>query len=120
MSADAPANPPMPPEELRAIAQRLYGRYGWQTRLARDLDRDPRVVRRWAAGDTGIPPDTRQRIRGLQTASGETSAHSVLARMADVPDGWTVRRTAEGLIAERRGPDGTPVETHWVRSAPPA
>jgi DNA-binding transcriptional regulator YiaG len=45
----------MSPAELRAIGEELYGRWGWQTKLARALRVDGSTVRRWISGASSIP-----------------------------------------------------------------
>lgn len=45
----------MTPEELRGIGERLYGNWGWQTRMAETLRVDGSTVRRWLAGKVAIP-----------------------------------------------------------------
>jgi hypothetical protein len=45
--------PAMDTDELRSIGERLYGRWGWQTRLAEALGVDGSTVRRWKAA--GVP-----------------------------------------------------------------
>lgn len=45
----------MTPEELRASGEALYGRWGWQTRLAKVLRVDGSTVRRWLSGASAIP-----------------------------------------------------------------
>jgi hypothetical protein len=45
----------MSPDELRAIGERLWGRWGWQTRMAETLRVDGSTVRRWLSGATTIP-----------------------------------------------------------------
>lgn len=47
---------PMTREELWARAGRLYGAGRWQSALSRELGVNPRTVRRWAAGETAVPP----------------------------------------------------------------
>jgi hypothetical protein len=42
-------------ELLEETAAALFGPL-WQSELARALDVAPRTVRRWAAGDTPVPP----------------------------------------------------------------
>lgn len=36
--------------ELAEACREIYGGYGWQTKLARDLDVDGSTVRRWVSG----------------------------------------------------------------------
>jgi DNA-binding transcriptional regulator YiaG len=45
----------MSPDELRAIGERLWGRWGWQTRMAETLRVDGSTVRRWLSGASTIP-----------------------------------------------------------------
>lgn len=45
----------MTQKELRQIGEKLYGRWGWQTKLAQALRVDGSTVRRWIAGTTAIP-----------------------------------------------------------------
>ena len=40
--------------ELTALCESLYGA-GWQTKLARDLVRDIRTIRRWKTGESPVP-----------------------------------------------------------------
>ena len=45
----------MSPGELRAAGERLWGRWGWQTRMAETLRVDGSTVRRWLSGASTIP-----------------------------------------------------------------
>jgi DNA-binding transcriptional regulator YiaG len=45
----------MSPDELRAMGERLWGRWGWQTRMAETLRVDGSTVRRWLSGASTIP-----------------------------------------------------------------
>lgn len=45
----------MSPDELRATGERLWGRWGWQTRMAECLRVDGSTVRRWLSGASTIP-----------------------------------------------------------------
>ena len=47
---------PMQREELQARAARLYGAGRWQSALSRELGVNARTVRRWAAGESAVPP----------------------------------------------------------------
>ena len=49
---------------LREAGEALYGPL-WQSELARALEVSDRTVRRWAAGDTGIPAGVWPEIRDL-------------------------------------------------------
>ena len=60
----------MTPDLLREAGEALYGPL-WQSALARDMKVADRTVRRWAAGEFGIPAllasDLRNLIRSRQT-----------------------------------------------------
>ena len=45
----------MTPEQLRDSGERLYGNWGWQTRMAEALKVDSSTVRRWLSGKVAIP-----------------------------------------------------------------
>ena len=45
----------MTPQELRDAGVKLYGEWGWQTRLAEALHVDGSTVRRWISGAVPIP-----------------------------------------------------------------
>ncbi len=45
----------MTPDELRHYGERLFGAWGWQTKLAKALRVDGSTVRRWISGATAIP-----------------------------------------------------------------
>ena len=44
----------MTPADFITRCESLYGA-GWQSKLARDLVRDIRTIRRWKAGDGPVP-----------------------------------------------------------------
>lgn len=67
----------MNPAEFRARGLARYGN-GWQSKLARDLDVNPRTVRRWAAGDVSVPLNVQMHLGG----------NPPIAR--DYPDEWLV------------------------------
>lgn len=54
----------MTPDELRKAGEKLYGAR-WQSALARELETDPRTVRRWLAGNREMPGPARIAIRLL-------------------------------------------------------
>ena len=43
------------PKDLAEIGEQLFGRWGWQTRLAEALEVDGSTVRRWVSGAVPIP-----------------------------------------------------------------
>jgi DNA-binding transcriptional regulator YdaS (Cro superfamily) len=52
-------------DELCAAGRTLYGRWGWQTRLAEALGVNGSTVRRWVAGVTPVPGPVAVAVRGL-------------------------------------------------------
>lgn len=44
----------MTPAEFISLCESLYGA-GWQAKLARDLVRDIRTIRRWKTGESPVP-----------------------------------------------------------------
>ena len=42
-------------DELRALAVKLYGDHGWQTKLAEALEVDTSSIRRWVSGAIPVP-----------------------------------------------------------------
>lgn len=46
----------MSPDELRNAGIRLFGPYGWQTRLANELGVNRSTVVRWAGGQVPVSP----------------------------------------------------------------
>lgn len=53
----------MTPDELTTLCETIYGKTGWQTKLARDLVREPRTIRRWKAGKAPIPQKVQAWLR---------------------------------------------------------
>lgn len=51
----------MTPDLLRECGEALYGQQ-WQSALARDLQVADRTVRRWAAGEFGMPPGLAEEV----------------------------------------------------------
>lgn len=45
----------MTPEQLAKAGVKLYGGWGWQTRMAEALGVDGSTVRRWVSGAVPIP-----------------------------------------------------------------
>jgi hypothetical protein len=58
------------PEDLRRIGEALYGRWGWQTRLAEELEVDGSTVRRWVSGAVSVPHPVKVALRLLLETSG--------------------------------------------------
>ncbi len=59
-------------EELRQAGEGLYGRWGWQTKLARRLKVDGSTVRRWLSGASTIPGPAEVAIELLVESKGDT------------------------------------------------
>jgi len=55
----------MTPEDLTALAQRMFGK-NWKTRLAAELDVYVSTVNRWVNGQTPISRRNELAMRGLQ------------------------------------------------------
>lgn len=53
----------MSPQELADAGRQLYGKWGWQTRLAEALEVDGSTVRRWVSGAVPIPGPAAAAIR---------------------------------------------------------
>ncbi len=51
------------PDELRVVGEELFGRWGWQTRLAEALEVDGSTVRRWVSGAVPIPHPVKHALR---------------------------------------------------------
>ena len=58
------------PEDLRLAGERLFGRWGWQTRLAEALEVDGSTVRRWVSGAVPLPSPAKVAIRLMLEAGG--------------------------------------------------
>lgn len=63
----------MTPDLLRECGEALYGPQ-WQSALARDLQVADRTVRRWAAGDFGMPPGLGEELIELLLSRAEAIA----------------------------------------------
>lgn len=104
--ANLPARRPMGADELTAIGEELYGRYGWQTKLARELRVDGSTVRRWkmpegTATRVAVPDDRAAQIRALLQA--HRAAQGEAQPSAGAAQNW--HRRALLLIAAARTAD---------------
>ncbi|WP_020474621.1 hypothetical protein [Zavarzinella formosa] len=53
----------MTPEELTTLCETIYGKTVWLSKLARDLVREPRTVRRWETGESPVPAKVQSWLR---------------------------------------------------------
>lgn len=53
----------MKPTELERLAVQVFGRRGWQTKLAAALQVDGSTVRRWVSGAVPIPGPAAAAVR---------------------------------------------------------
>ncbi|MEQ1617449.1 MAG: hypothetical protein ABL883_03770 [Terricaulis sp.] len=51
------------PKDLSEVGEALFGRWGWQTRLAEALEVDGSTVRRWVSGAIPIPHPIKHALR---------------------------------------------------------
>ena len=54
---------PMSPEEFNKAGVKLFGKRGWQTRMAERLGVDGSTVRRWVSGAVTIPNPAAAAVR---------------------------------------------------------
>ena len=69
------------PEDLRIAGEQLFGRWGWQTRLAEALEVDGSTVRRWVSGAVPLPNPAKVAIR-LMLQAGRASPAPTPVRVA--------------------------------------
>ena len=62
----------MTPDDLKTAGEALFGRWGWQTKLARQLKVDGSTVRRWLSGASQIPGPAEVAIELLLAQIPET------------------------------------------------
>lgn len=53
----------MTPDDLRLVGEALFGAWGWQTRLAEQLEVDGSTVRRWVSGAVSVPGPVKVALR---------------------------------------------------------
>lgn len=58
------------PDDLRIAGELLFGRWGWQTRLAESLEVDGSTVRRWVSGAVPVPHPVKVALRLMLEKSG--------------------------------------------------
>lgn len=92
------------PEDLALAGERLFGRWGWQTRLAEALEVDGSTVRRWVSGAVAVPNPAKVAIRLMLTAkeAGELLAGRDAGRESGTPP-LPARPRSTSLARERTG-----------------
>lgn len=90
------------PADLALAGERLFGRWGWQTRLAEALEIDGSTVRRWVSGAVAVPHPAKVAIRLMLTAreAGDLLAGHETPPAPAAPS----RRRSTSLAEERDGP----------------
>ncbi|KQW86599.1 hypothetical protein [Brevundimonas sp. Root1279] len=88
------------PEDLALAGERLFGRWGWQTRLAEALEVDGSTVRRWVSGAVAVPNPAKVAIRLMLTAR---EAGELLAGREPTPAPLPSRPRSTSLTRERTG-----------------
>lgn len=58
------------PEGLKAVGEALFGAWGWQTRLAEQLEVDGSTVRRWVSGAVAVPGPVKVALRLMLERQG--------------------------------------------------
>lgn len=69
-------------EDLALAGEQLFGRWGWQTRLAEALEVDGSTVRRWVSGAVAVPQPAKVAIRLMLAARG---ASALLVQGGEAP-----------------------------------
>jgi len=52
-------------DELKSTAIKIYGKWGWQTKLAAALGVNASSVRRWVSGELPVPGPVSAAVSGL-------------------------------------------------------
>jgi hypothetical protein len=73
----------MSPDALRSTGEALWGRWGWQTRMAETLRVDGSTVRRWLSGATHIPGPAEVALELLLREAGRTDESPTRPRCPD-------------------------------------
>jgi hypothetical protein len=58
------------PEGLKVVGEALFGAWGWQTRLAEQLEVDGSTVRRWVSGAVSVPGPVKVALRLMLERQG--------------------------------------------------
>jgi hypothetical protein len=91
----------MQPAEFERLCESVYGKY-WRRPAARALGRDPKMMRRYATGDTVVPDDVAQALlRMAQVDPAAELIKGVLVRLLATPGGRVSVATEKRGIHER-------------------
>ena len=71
--------------DLRLAGERLFGRWGWQTRLAEALEVDGSTVRRWVSGAVPVPNPAKVAIRLMLASASPNSGTPPTDKPAALP-----------------------------------
>jgi hypothetical protein len=71
------------PEGLRLVGEALFGSWGWQTRLAEQLEVDGSTVRRWVSGAVSVPGPVKVALRLMLERQGLAKPVPVTVLPAD-------------------------------------
>jgi hypothetical protein len=71
------------PEGLRIVGEALFGAWGWQTRLAEQLEVDGSTVRRWVSGAVAVPGPVKVALRLMLERQGLAPKRAALPPAAD-------------------------------------
>jgi hypothetical protein len=94
-------------DELCAIGEEVFGKYGWQMAMARALGVDGSLVRRWkttGASHMDITPERARQIRALRDEHRKRLSAELRTAPSSPGGGW--HRRAMLLMAAVRALDG--------------
>jgi hypothetical protein len=71
------------PDDLKVVGEALFGAWGWQTRLAEQLEVDGSTVRRWVSGAVSVPGPVKVALRLMLERQGLAPVRPPLPRSPD-------------------------------------
>ena len=71
------------PGDLKIVGEALFGAWGWQTRLAEQLEVDGSTVRRWVSGAVAVPGPVKVALRLMLERQGLAPSMRAVAPVAD-------------------------------------
>jgi hypothetical protein len=71
------------PEGLKLVGEALFGSWGWQTRLAEQLEVDGSTVRRWVSGAVSVPGPVKVALRLMLEKQSLVKPHVMPAPSSD-------------------------------------